>query len=170
MALPSTREPRPCSSVTIFEIRMIDDHRLEPGFTPFGRRPAVFPNEINDIPPVGQFVDEVLAFHLACIDVVRTYISGELPTGGCEVVGELRVQEDERDACPVDQFCRCLARLLVHRDHHNEIDLLGDEVLDLAEFRRNALLRIKAKQIDTLLCRLSLHRVVDCFCWRCGPG
>ena len=58
-------------------------------------------------------------------------------------------------------FAACLARLLVHRDHDNEIDLLGDEVLDLAEFRRDALLRIKAKQVDTLLCGLSLHRIVD---------
>ena len=89
------------------------------------------------------------------------YISDELPTPEGEVVGESRVQEDERDACVVDQLRGGLARFLIDRIHHDQINLLGNEALDLAGFRRDASRRIEENQIDVLLGRFDLHGVDD---------
>jgi hypothetical protein len=143
------------------EVRMALDHRVEAGFTPFGRSSAVLANEVDHVPAFWQEIYKILSLDLTGVGIVRADVGGELPSVRFKVVGKLRVQLDERDVCVVDKFCRGLARLLVDRNHDNEINLFGDKVLDLIQFLGNTLPRIKGNQVDAVLGGLSFHRLVE---------
>jgi hypothetical protein len=110
------------------------DHRVEAGFTPFGRSSAVLANEVDHVPAFWQEIYKILYLDFTGVGIVRTEVGSELPSVHFKLVVKLLVPLNERDVCVVDKFCRGLARLLVDRNHDNEINLLGDEVLDLIQF------------------------------------